>query len=314
MLINEVNRDLFPDAKVLPMRADAPPNEKQTMTVLPIELDPGPPPSPETPVLTPLRYGLGLAWLAALIALSAVGLGGWSLLALAERRIRFVSAVTHELRTPLTTQRLYLDMLTSGMVQDEQQKTEYLQTLHNETERLNRLVGIVLDFSRLEKQRPKLDLTRVIPAELLETVRANWEGRCASAGKELVLDNQLAESLMLRTDVKLVEQILGNLVDNACKYSQEATDKRIWLRARQDGQRIVLEVEDRGPGVPPSERRTIFRAFRRGTGTGTETTGGVGLGLALAQRWAHLLGGKLSVTAGRDAAGACFQLALPAYS
>src|SRR5205823_10671850 len=100
--------------------------------------------------------GLALAWTAALVALLAVCLGGWSLLDLSERRIRFVSAVTHELRTPLTTLRLYLDMLTGGLVKDPRQKEEYLQTLHAESERLHRLVANVLDFSRLENQRPRL--------------------------------------------------------------------------------------------------------------------------------------------------------------
>lgn len=300
--------ELFPQAKVMPMRAADPPNKDRTMTILPVELDPGPVETPAVPTFTPLRVGLGLAWLAALVALSAVGLGGWSLLSLAERRIRFVSAVTHELRTPLTTQRLYLDMLTSGMVKEEQQKTEYLETLHLETERLNRLVGNVLDFSRLERQRPKLEISSVAPSELFEQVRTNWDSRCQSAGKELVLADQLPADAKLRTDVKLVEQILGNLIDNACKYSHGAADPRIWLRARLDGKRTILEVEDRGPGVPPAERRTIFRAFRRGHGT--ETTGGVGLGLALAQRWATLVGGKLSVVNASEGTGACFRLEL----
>ena len=112
-------------------------------------------PGPPRPIPAGRRCGIGLAlaWTAALVALLAVGLGGWSLLDLSERRIRFVSAVTHELRTPLTTLRLYLDMLTGGLVKDEKQKEEYLQTLNAEADRLNRLVGNVLDFSRLENQR-----------------------------------------------------------------------------------------------------------------------------------------------------------------
>src|SRR5579871_4586025 len=123
------------------------------MTALPVELDPGPVSPPEVGTVTPLRIGLGLAWAAALVALSAVGLGGWSLLDLSERRIRFVPAVTHELRTPLTALRLYLDMLTGGLVKDEERQAEYLQTLHGETDRLHRLVGNVLDFSRRSEER-----------------------------------------------------------------------------------------------------------------------------------------------------------------
>src|SRR5207248_2626427 len=193
-------------------------------TALPFRLEPGPAdPADAEPGWTPLRVGLTLSWAAALVALLAVGLGGWTLLDLSERRIRFVSAVTHELRTPLTTLRLYLDMLMNGLVRDEKQREEYIRTLHAEADRLTRLVG--------------------------------------------------------------------NLIDNACKYSRDAADRRIRLRARREGGKVVFEVEDRGPGVPAGERRAIFRSFRRGRSADV-TAGGVGLGLALARRWAQLLGGK----------------------
>ena len=68
----------------------------------------------------------------------------------------------------------------------------------------------------------------------------------------------------MHTDAEIVQQILGNLIDNACKYSRGAADERIWLRASQNGSGTVFEVEDRGPGVPAREQRGIFQAFRRG--------------------------------------------------
>jgi signal transduction histidine kinase len=312
LLAAEVS-DLFPGARLLPVRRDEAPDPERTlrtMTALPFELDPGPAPAVADPGWTPLRVGLSLAWAAALVALLAVGLGGWSLIDLSERRIRFVSAVTHELRTPLTTLRLYLDMLTGGLVREERQRQEYLHTLHAEAERLHRLIGNVLDFSRLENQRPRLVKASVAVADLLEQVRGAWQGRCQDAGKELVVEDTLGDAAVVYTDAELVQQVLGNLIDNACKYSRDAADPRLWLRARREEGRLVLEVEDRGPGVAPRERRAIFRPFRRGRGVDT-TAGGVGLGLALAQRWARLLGGRLTLYPGRDGTGACFRLELP---
>jgi signal transduction histidine kinase len=326
LLADEV-RDLFPAASLVPMRDERPPHPERTMTALPVELDPGegparvvlapqpepgpcpPPPLAESPLgWTPLRMGLGLAWAAALVALAAVGLGGWSLLNLSERRIRFVSAVTHELRTPLTTLRLYLDMLTGGMVKEEGQKAEYLQTLNAETERLNRLVGNVLAFSRLENQRPRLVQTETTVGELLAEIRSTWYGRCHDAEKDLVVEG--GDDTVLVTDVQMVQQILGNLIDNACKYSRGAEDRHIWVRALLRGPRLVLEVEDRGPGVPKGERNSIFRAFCRGQSADV-TAGGVGLGLALAERWARLLGGTLTLCNAPQRVGACFRLELP---
>jgi len=309
MLAQEVT-DLFPEAQLAPMREPVPSQPERTMTALPFQLDPGPSATPNAPGWTPLRVGLALAWLAALTALLAVGLGGWSLLDLSERRIRFVSAVTHELRTPLTTLRLYLDMLVNGLVHEEKQRDEYIHTLHAETDRLNRLVANVLDFSRLEKQRPRLNRTAVSVADLLEQMRATWAGRCQDAEKELLVENTLPADSMLWTDRELVQQVLGNLIDNACKYSRGAEDRRLWLRAQNAGGRLVFEIEDCGPGVPEKDRRSIFRAFRRGRGA-DETAGGVGLGLALAERWMHLLGGVLSLQTGSAGCGACFRVELP---
>lgn len=301
--------DLFPDARLLPVYEPDPPQPDRTMTALPLLLDAGPAPPPPNPGWTPLRVGLALAWTAALVALLAVGLGGWSLIDLSQRRIRFVSAVTHELRTPLTTLRLYLDMLMNGLVRDPKQREEYIHTLNAEAERLSRLVGNVLDFSRLENQRPRLNRARVTAANLLAQVGDVWRSRCDNADKELVIEGPSGATPALCTDGELVQQVLGNLLDNACKYSRGAADRRVWLRVRPAGRRTVFEVEDRGPGVPKRERRSIFRAFRRGR-TADATGGGVGLGLALARRWARLLGGELTL---RPAAcGACFRLALPA--
>jgi len=129
---------------------------------------------------------------------------------------------------------------------------------------------------------------------------------CVAHGR--VRDRRLES--MLVTDRELVQQVLGNLIDNACKYSRGAEDRRLWLRASSDGSRVVFEIEDRGPGVPEKDCRLIFRAFRRGRGA-DETAGGVGLGLALARRWTHLLGGRLTLQRCAAGCGACFRVELP---
>jgi signal transduction histidine kinase len=308
-LLYEQVADIFPEADLQPVLSGTADPERM-MSALPVQLVPALPDAPADPGWTPLRIGLALAWTAALVALLAVGLGGLSLFNLSERRIRFVSAVTHELRTPLTTLRLYLDMLTGGLVKDEKQKEEYLHTLNAEADRLNRLVGNVLDFSRLENQTPRLNRTTVTVGVLLEGVRDAWQGRCHGAGKELIVETATPPETLVDTDVALAQQVLGTLLDNACKYSKGAADPHIWLRGVSESGHLVLEVEDRGPGVAVGDRRTIFRPFRRGKGADV-TAGGVGLGLALAERWARLLGGHLTLRAGSDGTGACFRLELP---
>jgi len=291
--------DLLPGAR---LEADGDGQPGESMTALPVRLAVGPAPMFIWPINSPMRWGLALAWTAAGLALGVVALSGWSLMDLSERRFRFVTAVTHELRTPLTTLRLYLDMLTSGLVKREQQREEYLQTLHQESDRLHRLISNVLDYARLERQRPVVRRESITLRVLLESIRNDWDGRCKAAGMELLVD--CGCDTAMTTDSDLCRQLLGNLIDNACKYAHGTSDPRVWVRAYPEASVVVFEVEDKGPGVPVGERRSVFRPFRRGRAAAT--SGGVGLGLALAMRWARLLGGELRLKSGHTG-GACFQ-------
>jgi signal transduction histidine kinase len=309
MLLDDI-KDQFPDARLQPVKEPAGGPPERTMSALPVQLDPGPTPEPPPAGWTPLRIGLVLAWAAAVLAFAAVGLSGWSLMDLAERRIRFVSAVTHELRTPLTSLRLYLDLLLSGMVQDEQKRQEYLATLNTESDRLHRLIDNVLDFARLERSRTHTTAQPVKVCDLLEQLRETWADRCVSSGKELVAVCTYPTDGEVCTDPRLVQQVVGNLIDNARKYAKDAADRRIWLWAKPGGRGwVVFEVEDRGPGVQTTERRSIFRPFRRGEAADT-IAGGAGLGLALAKQWAEALGGRLAYRPADGGVGACFRLEL----
>ncbi len=309
-VLKEEVKDLFPVAKLVPVRDAVNAAPDRTMTALPVQLDPGAELSPKPAGWTTLRLGLVLAWIAALVAFAAVGLSSLSLIDLAERRIRFVSAVTHELRTPLTSLRIYLDLLMSGMIQDEAKRQEYLNTLATESDRLHRLIDNVLDFARLEKRAKNGGMKPVKVNELVELLRNTWIDRIAAEGKQLVVIATLAETEIV-TDAAMVQQIVGNLIDNARKYTRDATDRRIWLWVKPGvGGRVVFEVEDRGVGVPPGESKSIFKPFRRGTNADT-TAGGAGLGLALAKQWAEVLGGTLAYRPVEGASGACFRLELP---
>ena len=304
-------KDLFPDATLVPVKDGFEVSPDRAMTALPVQLDPG----SDLPLApagwTPLRIGLLLAWAAAIIAFAAVGFTGWSLIDLAERRIKFVSAVTHELRTPLTSLRLYLDLLVSGMIQDEAKRQEYLKTLTIESDRLHRLIDNVLDFAKLEKRRKNGVVKPVKVGDLLGQLRQTWTDRVAQDGKELVVLSTLPPEQEVVTDAGMVQQIVGNLIDNARKYAREAADHRIWVWAKPgSGKGIVIEVEDRGPGVPAGERRTIFKPFRRGEQADSKA-GGAGLGLALAKSWAEVLGGHLTYRPADDGTGSCFRLELP---
>lgn len=305
--------DLFPDAELVPLTSEPSDELEAMMTYVPVQLDVPEPPAltlASTFAWTPMHAGLLVAWIASLIVLIAAGFGVRALLALAERRSQFAYAISHELRTPLTTFRLYTDMLRENLVSPERRQ-EYIETLNQEAQRLSHLVGGVLEYAQLEHHAVQSTSEHISVEDLLSLVRQRYKARCAESERDLVIEPDGVADAACHTDTELSLQILGTLIDNACKYARDASDPRVIVSAGADGPgRVNIDVRDFGPGVERRDRRRIFKPFRRGKWTGA--TPGTGLGLALAHRWAEILGGRLDlIDSGQQQAGACFRLSLP---
>jgi len=306
-------RDLLPAADLEPVTSNAPNGDEHLLASLPVRLVPGSPPASSASSLTPVRVSLLIVWSCLALAGLASALLLLGTLTLAERRAAFTSAVTHELRTPLTTFRMYAEMLASGMVVGEEQRREYLETLSKEAERLSHLVENVLAYARLEKNSSGGRRERVGVQDLLERTTARLQERVIRAGMSLQIEADVAaRAATVVTDASAVEQILFNLVDNACKYAADARDQRIHLQAAIAGRRVLLRVRDHGPGIAPAAARRLFRPFSKSAREAANTSvPGVGLGLALSRRLARRMGGDLYLEKRSDD-GACFVLALPA--
>ena len=309
-------KDLLPEAKLVPVPPGGQPADGDTrlLASLPARLEPGPLPAAVEPrAASPLRVSLLAAWAGAVLAIAAVGLLLRGVSALSERRGAFVSAVTHELRTPLTTLRMYTEMLAEGMVDDPSQRRTYLQTLRAEADRLGHLVENVLAYSRLERNRAGYEATPVKLGEALSRAVERLADRARQAGMQFVHDvpGDLA-ALTVRVNSLGLEQVLFNLVDNACKYAAGAADKRIELTAKPaaDGNRVELWVRDHGPGVSTARSGRLFRPFSKSVQEAANTAPGLGLGLAISRRLSEAMGGELRATSA-PGAGAAFIVSLP---
>jgi len=281
------------------------------LAALPIRLVPGRISDADEALSPPIRTSLIVAWLCTLLSVAAVLALVLGMSALSERRAAFVSAVTHELRTPLTTFRMYTEMLAGGMVPDEESRREYLETLRGESDRLAQLIENVLSYARLERRRVVTHTEEVTIGQLLDRLAARLRHRAEQARMELdmVSDDPLRETTV-RTDVSAVEQIVANLVDNACKYSAGAQDRRIHVHVQADPRWLRLRVTDHGPGIAADVARRLFRPFCRSAQEAANSAPGVGLGLALSRRLARRLGGDLTLVPSGNP-GACFELKLP---
>jgi len=301
--------DLLPDAALEPIDGGGIDPGGRSLAGLPARLVPGDlPPSAADEAASPVTLTLVVAWLAVVIAAGAVAALLAGVISLSERRAAFVSAVTHEMRTPLTTFRMYSEMLADGMVAPDKRES-YLRTLRREADRLGHLVENVLAYARLERGRSASTVEGVEVQRILDRCLPRLEDRAEQAGMRLVLDANDDGPAQVRADATRVEQILLNLVDNACKYgrSDDEPTIRLGIESRPGG--LAFLVSDSGPGVAPGDRRRLFRPFDKSAQEAAQTAPGVGLGLSISRRLARDMGGDLRHVPTRNP-GAVFELLL----
>ena len=317
--------DLLPEAQLVAVSSNGQADYDRRLVSLPLRLVPGPVPvsplvaaapplvaavSPDD--LSTLVASLGAAWAGVLLAAGAVAAMLHGVLSLSQRRAVFATAVTHELRTPLTSMRMYTEMLADGTVTDDDKRADYLNTLHAQTGRMCHLVENVLEYAQIESgQAAAVAATDVTAGQLLDRARPRLDQRAEQAGMELLFEvGHDAAGAMLHVDPTAVEQVLFNLVDNACKYACGAADKRIHLEVRAGGGLVELSVRDHGPGIPAGDAGRIFHPFTKARRDQAGTSGGVGLGLAIGRTATRRMGGRLVCRPAGDQ-GACFVLSLP---
>lgn len=309
--LTEEARTLIPDAALRPVNTrdpDATLASLDLMKALPLALIVPPPTTPESELTTTII----MPWLGFIMAALVVALLLYSVISLSERRAAFVTSVTHELRTPLTTFRMYSEMLAEGMVPDEASRKQYLETLRVEADRLGHLVENVLSYARLERGRGAKAREKVALSPLLERATSRLKERAAQSGKVLSLEiDKDLKSDCVQTDPGAVEQIVMNLIDNACKYAVPAADPRILVELTPLKSRsgLCVSVRDFGPGIRKGLFSGLFQPFSKTAQEAAISAPGVGLGLALCCRLARQLDGKL-VHHNADGGGAVMELHL----
>lgn len=225
-------------------------------------------------------------------------------LELARQQRDFLLAASHELRTPIAGLKLHLGTLQRPGL-DPAQRGELARHVHTEVERLQGLTEKILLATRLDEPHIPLEPTEVDIAGVLHSVVASARASYAR-GRELVLD--IPEAAVIKADIDAFRSVASNLLENACKYSPANSPVDIKLSDREHG--WELEVADRGPGIPESERTLIFRKFHRGGSEETRAGKGTGLGLYIVERLMRGIGGRIEYQA-RAGGGSIFAASFP---
>lgn len=222
----------------------------------------------------------------------------------------FVSAVSHELKTPLTSIRMYGEMLREGWAEESKKQT-YYDYIYDESERLSRLIGNVLQLARMTRNDLHIELQRKSIQELIDGIRTKISTQVERAGFRLNLEcDEQSRELIIEIDIDCFSQIFINLVDNAIKFSRKGEIRDIDIKciSRRDGG-IMISVRDYGPGIAAGNLKKIFRLFYRPENELTRETVGTGIGLALVKQLVQAMHGNIDVV--NCEPGAEFRVSFP---
>jgi signal transduction histidine kinase len=251
------------------------------------------PAGPGASVLGWVTFVLAVVFVGGFITLYRLGL---SQIQLARQQQDFVSAVSHELKTPLTSIRMYGEMLKEGWA-DEEKRQSYYEFIHDESERLTRMISNVLQLANITRNEPQFDLRATNVGELMSNIESKIGSQVERAGFSLIFDRDAkADKASIDIDDDSFAQIIINLVDNAIKFSKNAGVKTIEICSSLSGDDTVsFSVRDHGPGIPKDQMKKIFKLFYRTESELTRETVGTGIGLAIVHQLTNAMGGSVDV-------------------
>ncbi len=226
---------------------------------------------------------------------------------LARLRSDFVANVSHELRTPLSAIQIFSETLKQNKVASQDKQEQYLDTIASESDRLARLVDNVLDFSRLERSAKDFNFQPTDVGEVVASAVKAYSFYAEQRGVTVNL-NMAPDLPEIPADEEAISQVVMNLIDNAVKYSEDQDQVTVNVFPR--GQKIVIQIADKGVGIDEEDMKKIFDKFYRGKNVANLGTGGTGLGLTLAKAVTVAHGGDILVRS-KKGEGSRFSVVLP---
>lgn len=203
----------------------------------------------------------------------------------------FVANVSHELRTPVAVIRANAETLLAGAKDDPVMGAKLIDAVHRNSERLARILADLLDLSRLDAGQYRMELSPVALGTLCEQSLTAVEPQAAA--REIAIEVDIPDDLVVKADGKALDQIFVNLIDNAVKYTRPKG--HVWIQARPEGDRVRIEIRDDGPGIADKHRERVFERFYRADPSRSREAGGTGLGLSIVKHLVESMGGEVGV-------------------
>ena len=219
-----------------------------------------------------------------------------------------VANVSHELKTPITAIKGFVEVLRDGELEDKKKAARFLNIVYKHTERLNAIVEDLLTLSRLERSgiNRELKLEDHKVKTVLKAVEDDYLFKAKERNIDIIIDCK--DDLHASMDINLLEQALGNLLDNAIKYSEKKS--KVELRAYSENGSVVMEVEDEGAGISAEHLPRLFERFYRAEKSRSRDEGGTGLGLSIVKHIVQVHNGTVDVQS-ESGKGSIFRIKIP---
>ncbi len=219
----------------------------------------------------------------------------------------FVSSVSHEFKTPLTSIQALTERLREGKVKNPEKMQQYFSVISQDTDKLIRLVGNILNFSKIEEGKIAYEFVETEISQWLPQIVDNFKKE--NMQREIKINTKIPAKIpSIKIDKNALSQAIYNLLDNAIKFSAEK--KGVAVIVKREKEYLVIKVKDDGIGIPRSEWDKIFEKFYQGKNAIKYSPRGTGLGLTLVRNTAEAHGGKISVES-NEGQGSTFSLILP---
>lgn len=222
-------------------------------------------------------------------------------------RSEFVANVSHELKTPIAAVKGFAETLLGGVVKDEETTRSFLQIIFDESDRLNRLIGDILELSKIESRRVPLIFSPIeLDAFVAKTVTLM---EAEAARKNITLTMEIEPGLYIEADEDRLRQIMMNLLSNGINYTPEGGRVSVKISSRGD-EFIHFRISDSGIGIPKKDLPRIFERFYRVDKARSRSSGGTGLGLSIVKHLVELHKGTITVESAVGV-GTTFDIELP---
>ena len=185
--------------------------------------------------------------------------------------------VSHDLKTPLTMIKAYAELIRDVTHNDEEKMNKNLNTIIEETDRLNILVNDILELSKIKSNSSPLDLEEFDLNELIKTILTRYEIYIEKENYNIIYKEQ--KDVIIKADKKRIEQVIYNLINNAINYT--GNDKKVIINLKQDKNRIRVEIKDTGKGIEKKDLEYIWDKYYKVDKTHSRTQVGSGIGLSI---------------------------------